>query len=180
MRNNKTSLRKVVFLDRDGIVNKDTNYLYKISDFQFSTGIIDTCLYLLDLDYQLIIVTNQSGIARGYFNIQDYTKLTKWMLAKFSEKGIEILDIFFCPHGPDSNCFCRKPKPGMLLQASTKYNINMNNSWMIGDREVDIKAANSAGIKNTILINKDDTHKINSKAKHKLKSVEQIKTVIVN
>jgi len=143
---------KTIFLDRDGVINKDNNYVYKVVDFEFITGIFDLCLYLKDLGYEIVIVTNQSGIARGFFNETQYQTLTNWILTQFKNKQINILDILHCPHGPKSECNCRKPMPGMFLQAKTKYNINMQKSWMIGDSERDIIAANLAGIENTILV----------------------------
>jgi D-glycero-D-manno-heptose 1,7-bisphosphate phosphatase len=170
---------KTIFLDRDGVINKEVNYLHKIDDFEFIDGIIDACLHLQKLDYQLIIITNQSGIARGYYSENDYQLITKWMLKQFKEKGITILDIFHCPHGPDSTCDCRKPKPGMFLKAKSKYNIDMTKSWMIGDKEVDIQAANAAGIQNTILVRSGHLiNESNSKAKHILDSIQQSKELI--
>jgi len=143
---------KTIFLDRDGVVNKEVRYLSKLSDFEFIDGIFDACLYFQKLGYEIVIVTNQSGITRGYYNENDYQKLTEWMLGQFNDNGINILDTFYCPHGPESLCECRKPKPGMLIEAKHKYNISMKDSWMIGDSESDIKAANAAGISNTILV----------------------------
>ena len=123
-----------------------------IDDFEFIEGVFDACLYFQNLDYKIIIVSNQSGIARGYYNENDFHRLTKWMLNQFNAKGISILDVFHCPHAPESKCNCRKPKPGMLMEAKMKYDIDMDVSWMIGDKETDIKAANLAGITNTILV----------------------------
>ena len=102
---------KTIFLDRDGIVNKDVRYLYKIKDFEFIDGIFEACLCFHNLGYQIIIVTNQSGIFRGYYNESHYQELTQWMLSQFEINNINILDIFHCPHGPNSTCSCRKPKP---------------------------------------------------------------------
>jgi D-glycero-D-manno-heptose 1,7-bisphosphate phosphatase len=170
---------KSIFLDRDGVINKDTNYLYKIEECDFIEGIFEACAYFKTLKYQIIIITNQSGIARGFFKEKDYHKLTDWMLKEFKEKGVEILDIFHCPHAPGSNCLCRKPKPGMFIKAKNKYSINMSESWMIGDSERDIIAATSAGIKNTILVrsgNKIDEE--NSKAKFYLDSIKDINNLI--
>ena len=170
---------KTIFLDRDGVINKEASYLYKIDDFEFIDGIFDACLFFQKLGYKIIIITNQSGIARGYYSESDYQKLTQWMLGQFENKNIDILDIFHCPHGPNSTCDCRKPKPGMFLNAKTKHNIDMEQSWMIGDKERDIIAANSAGIDNTILIR--SSHKIdesNSNAKIILDSIQQAKQII--
>ena len=114
---------KTIFLDRDGVINKEVGYLHKIEDFIFIDGVFEACLSFKKLGYQIIIISNQSGIARGYFTLFDYEKLTKWMLNQFSKKNISILDVFFCPHGPKSKCSCRKPKPGMLVDARNKYNI---------------------------------------------------------
>ena len=170
---------KTIFLDRDGVINKEVNYLNKIDDFEFIDGIFDVCLYFQNLGYKIIIVTNQSGIYRGFFTEHDYQKVTQWMLNQFANEDINILDTFHCPHGPDSTCNCRKPKPGMFLNAKTKYNINMKNSWMIGDKEVDMIAANAAGIDNTILVRSG--HRIdesNSRASFFLNSIQQSKQII--
>jgi len=170
---------KTIFLDRDGVINKEINYLYKIDDFEFIDGIFDACLYFQSLEYKIIIITNQSGISRGYYTENDYQKVTQWMLDQFKYKSINILDIFHCPHGPDSNCDCRKPKPGMFFKAKAKHNTDMEKSWLIGDKEVDVIAANEAGIENTILVRSG--HRIdesNSNAKIILNSILQTKQII--
>jgi len=172
---------KTIFLDRDGVINKEINYLHKIDDFEFIDGVFETCQYLISLDYQIIVITNQSGISRGYYTEKDFQIITEWMIAEFQKNDIIILDIFHCPHLPNSNCNCRKPKPGMLLDAKYKHNIDMQNSWLIGDKEIDIIAANSSGITNTILVKSG--HKINevdSNAKYFLDSIKQSKQVILN
>jgi len=172
---------KTIFLDRDGVINKEINYLYKIEEFEFIDGVFEACKYLINLNYQIIIVTNQSGIARGYYSERDYQILNTWMLAQFKKNNIIIFDIFHCPHLPDSNCNCRKPKPGMFLEAKYKHNIDMKKSWLIGDKEVDIISANNSGISNTILVRSG--HKINelnSNAKYILDSICNASQVIVN
>ena len=165
--------QKTIFLDRDGVINKEKNYLYKKEDFEFIDGVFDACRYFKKNNYQLIVVTNQSGIARGYYREEDFHQLTKWMLKQFKCQDIEILDVLFCPHGPESTCNCRKPKPGMLLEAKEKYNIDMKNSWMIGDKEADMGAANAAGIENTILVRTGhEIDEASSNAKFILKSMQ--------
>jgi D-glycero-D-manno-heptose 1,7-bisphosphate phosphatase len=164
---------KAIFLDRDGVINKEKNYLYKKEDFEFIEGVFESCRYFQEIGYQLIVVTNQSGIARGYYQEDDFHRLTNWMLEQFDNQGIKILNVFFCPHGPESTCNCRKPKPGMLLEAKEMYNINMDSSWIIGDKEADVGAANAAGIENTILVKTG--HNIdgaNSNSKFILKSIQ--------
>ena len=171
---------KTIFLDRDGIVNKDVRYLYKIKDFEFIDGIFEACLCFHNLGYQIIIVTNQSGIFRGYYNESHYQELTQWMLSQFEINNISILDIFHCPHGPNSTCSCRKPKPGMFLEAKIKHNIDMGTSWMIGDSERDIKAANLAGITKTILVRSGNKiNESNSNAMFFLDSINEINHIIL-
>ena len=172
---------KTIFLDRDGVINKDVNYAYKIVDFEFIDDIFEVCIYFQKLGYQIIVITNQSGIHRGYYSDNDFQILTEWMLDQFTQKGVNLLDFFYCPHGPKSNCKCRKPQPGMLLEAKAKHNIDMEHSWMIGDNEIDIIAANKAGINNTILLKID--HKFNqssSNAKIILDSLLQTKQAITS
>ena len=172
---------KVVFLDRDGVINKEIGYLHKIKDFVFIEGVFEACKHFLSLGYEIIIITNQSGIARGFYKEEDFLKLNKWMLEKFYEKDIRIHDVFHCPHGPEDNCCCRKPKPGLFLQAIEKYGIETSKSWAIGDKESDIEAARNAGVRNTILV--ETGHPINaasSNAKVILKSLKDSTKVISN
>ena len=171
MSNNR---QRAVFLDRDGVINKEVGYLHKIEDFEFIDGVFEACKHFQALGYKLIIITNQSGIARGYYQEEDFHILTKWMLTQFANQGIDILYVSFCPHGPESSCKCRKPQPGMLIEARDKFDIDMKNSWMIGDKEADVGAANAAGINNTILVKSGHTiDQANSKAKFILKSIKK-------
>ena len=164
---------KTIFLDRDGVINKEINYLYKKENFEFIDGVFDACLFFQNLNYQIIIISNQSGIARGFFSEKDYHILSKWLIKQFKENGVSILDTYYCPHSPDASCNCRKPKPGMLIKAIDEYNIDVEMSWMIGDKETDIEAANLAGINNTILVRSghpiDET---NSNAKFIIDSIK--------
>ena len=146
-------------MDRDGVINEEVGYLHKIKDFKFINGVMDSCNYFLSLGYQIIVVTNQSGIGRGLYKEEDFQIVNEWMLGKFEQQGVSILDVFFCPHGPNDNCYCRKPKSGLFTDAMEKYDIDMKKSWMIGDKEADIEAANNAGIIQTILVKSG--HKIN-------------------
>ncbi|SHO81392.1 D-glycero-D-manno-heptose 1,7-bisphosphate phosphatase [hydrothermal vent metagenome] len=146
-------MQKVLFLDRDGVINIDKNYLYKIEDFEFCDGIFEFCRYFIKKDYIIIVVTNQSGIARGYYNQNDFNTLSNWMIDKFQEQNIKISHIFHCPHHPNfMKCSCRKPNIGMIEKAKEIYNIDLVNSLLVGDKISDIECAKNSGIKNAILI----------------------------
>lgn len=166
---------KTIFLDRDGVINKEINYLYKIEDCQFIDGIFEACKYIKSLGFQIIIVTNQSGISRGYFSERDFRKITNWMIQQFKNNKVDILDVFHCPHSPEESCYCRKPKPGMFIQAIKEHNINITESWMIGDSERDITAANLAGIKNTIMVRSG--HKLDEECSDALYFLDSIKEI---
>ncbi|MEO1927098.1 MAG: D-glycero-beta-D-manno-heptose 1,7-bisphosphate 7-phosphatase [Nautiliaceae bacterium] len=148
---------KAAFLDRDGVINIDIGYVGRVEDFKFKEGIFELLKLLQDLGFTLFVVTNQSGIARGYYSEDDFYKLTEWMKEEFKKEGIEIKDVRFCPHHPDitGECECRKPKPGMILDLAKKYNIDLKNSIMIGDSKRDIEAAKRAGIEKTFKVEED-------------------------
>ncbi len=164
---------KTIFLDRDGVINKEVSYLHKIKDFEFIDGVFNACLNFIKLHYQIIIISNQSGISRGLYTEEDYLKLNNWMLNEFKSKEIIILNSFYCKHLPKSNCNCRKPKPGMLIKANRIHNIDLTRSWMIGDKESDIQAANAAGINKTILVRSG--HVIDEKSSNASYIIDSIK-----
>lgn len=145
--------RPALFLDRDGVVNIEKHYLHKIEDFEFIDGIFELCRKYQDLGYLVVVVTNQSGIARGYYSEADFEKLTVWMVEAFNKQGITLADVYHCPHHPDISgpCSCRKPEPGMLLEAAKKHNIDLKHSLLVGDGERDISAAHRAGVDETYL-----------------------------
>lgn len=145
-------MQKAVFLDRDGVINIEKDYLYKIEDFEFINGVFSTLKTLQDNGYKLFIITNQSGIGRGYYSKEDFEKLTSWMLAEFLKKDIIISQVELCPHGPNDNCSCRKPKIGMIENILKNHEIDLENSWLIGDKESDIKCAKNAKIAHTIQV----------------------------
>ena len=170
---------KTIFLDRDGVINNEIEYLHEIDKFVFIDGVFDACLHFQNLGYKIIIITNQSGIARGFYSEGDFKLLTSWMTSEFKSKGINILHTIHCPHHPDENCLCRKPLPGMLLKCKKSFDIKMNLSWAIGDKESDIIAANDAGINQTILVRSG--HKIeeaNSNAKFIIDSIKESISII--
>ena len=143
---------KAIFLDRDGVINIEKNYLYKIEDFEFISGVFDTLRELQKHDFKLFIITNQSGIGRGYYTLDAFNTLTSWMLKEFEKKDIFISQVEFCPHAPNENCNCRKPKTAMIDKILQNHNINVKESWLIGDKSSDIQCAKNAHISNTIQV----------------------------
>lgn len=138
-------MNKAIFLDRDGTINIEKNYLYRIEDFEYLEGVKTALLELQSRGFMLIIVTNQSGIARGYYTEEDYEYLTDWMLKDLASDGIHITDCLYCPHHPEAavekyrkNCSCRKPAIGLFEQAAAKYDINLSASYAIGDKMRDL------------------------------------------
>jgi D-glycero-D-manno-heptose 1,7-bisphosphate phosphatase len=150
---------KVAFLDRDGVINKDTGYTYKIDDFEFVDGCIEALRIFHEKNYKIILVTNQSGIGRGFYSEGEYKKLTDWYCDQLLDQDITITDVFHCPHSPESLCDCRKPNPGLLLQAAEKYPIDLSKSFIVGDKFSDLQAGKAAGLSRLIFINKDDSKK---------------------
>ena len=145
-------MQKAIFLDRDGVINVDKAYVSKIEDFEFCDGVFDALRHFKALGYLLIVVTNQSGIGRGYYSEEDFNTLTLWMQETFSQEGITIDAVYHCPHAPEANCACRKPKSGMFDVAIKAFDIDVTHSWMIGDKPSDMEAALGAGVENTIFL----------------------------
>jgi D-glycero-D-manno-heptose 1,7-bisphosphate phosphatase len=143
---------KVAFLDRDGVINVDHGYTYKIESFEFVDGCVEALQRLSEAGFAIIVVTNQSGIGRGYYTEQDYQQLTQWYRQQLAECGVDITDVFHCPHEPEASCVCRKPQAGLFLQAFQHYSIDSNNSIMVGDKLSDMAAAEAAGIKKRYLV----------------------------
>ena len=152
-------MNRALFIDRDGVLNDDNGYTFKIEDLRILDGVIEGLKIIQELDYKIIIVTNQSGIARGFFTIQDFHHFMKTLLKTLKENGVFISDYFFCPHHIEGvipkytkECDCRKPKPGMIMQAMQKYNFDLSRSVLVGDKETDILAGVEASISSNILI----------------------------
>lgn len=141
---------KTVFLDRDGVINDGTlYYTYKIEDFKFNDGLFEGLKMLRDAGFSFVVVTNQGCVAKGICSAEDVENLHKYMCGELKKQGIEILEVYYCPHHPDvsGSCECRKPGTLMLENAIKKYNINREQSFLIGDGNRDIEAAERAGIK---------------------------------
>jgi len=146
---------KAAFLDRDGVINVDHGYVSRVEDFEFQEGIFELLEILQNMGFVLFVVTNQSGIARGYYSLEDFLNLSEYMLSELKNRGVEIKEIAYCPHHPDitGECECRKPKPGMILDLASRYGIDLKSSILIGDKQSDIDAGKNAGLGKTYLVN---------------------------
>jgi D-glycero-D-manno-heptose 1,7-bisphosphate phosphatase len=151
--------RPAAFLDRDGVINEERNYVYRIEDFRFLPGALQACRSFVEAGYLLVIVTNQAGIARGYYDTGAFETLTRWMEARFAEAGAPLAAVYHCPHHPDAKierlrlaCDCRKPAPGLILQAQRDLGIDLRRSFLVGDKVSDIEAGRAAGVGRCFLL----------------------------
>lgn len=142
--------KPAIFLDRDGVLIVEKDFLISEDEIEFYPETFES-LKSINSDYLKIVVSNQSGIARGYFTSQDVEMLNDLLSRRLADKGILIDAWYFCPHGPEEDCDCRKPRPGMILEAAEKLNIDLSRSWIIGDKTSDIEAGKASGLK-TILV----------------------------
>jgi D-glycero-D-manno-heptose 1,7-bisphosphate phosphatase len=145
--------RKALFLDRDGVVNIDHGYVHEPRDCVFVDSIFDVVRSANHAGYAVVLITNQAGIGRGYFSLDQFQAFTRWMLSEFDQRQARIDQVYFCPHHPQFGlgeyllaCNCRKPQPGMLLQARDDLDLDMEASLMIGDKQSDLEAAARAGV----------------------------------
>ncbi len=145
---------KAAFFDRDGVLNVDKSYLYKIEDLEWIDGAEEALAYLTQQGYTVFVVTNQSGIARGYYTVDDMNKLHDFMAQQVAAAGGKIEKFYYCPHLPEGKiaeyaveCDCRKPKPGLILRAFEEYDIDKDAAFLIGDKPRDVESAEAAGIK---------------------------------
>jgi D-glycero-D-manno-heptose 1,7-bisphosphate phosphatase len=141
---------KAIILDRDGTLIEDKNYVYKIEDFELLDGVIEG-LKLLQNDFLFFIVTNQSGIGRGYYTIQDFQNFNNHLINVLRKQNIEIQKTYFCPHLREDNCECRKPKTKFIDEIIKEFNIDIKKSWMIGDHPSDIQFGLNADCKTIFL-----------------------------
>lgn len=148
----RTGLR-AAFIDRDGVINEDRGYVGQPEDFAFLPGAIEGLRHLAAAGFELVIVTNQSGIARGYYGEEDFRRVTAYMLGRLSEAGVRVARVAHCPHLPADQqsaatgyCTCRKPRPGMILDAARALALDLSRSILIGDKPSDIEAGRAAGV----------------------------------
>jgi D-glycero-D-manno-heptose 1,7-bisphosphate phosphatase len=157
------TLRKAAFLDRDGVINQDKAYVHRWEDFEFVPGAIEGMRRLQQAGYAMVIVTNQSGLARGYYSEEQYQELTRALLVELARQGVQVDGVYHCPHHPKgsvphlaTDCDCRKPAPGMILQAARELGLSLADSILIGDKPTDIEAARAAGVGHAYRVHSDN------------------------
>jgi D-glycero-D-manno-heptose 1,7-bisphosphate phosphatase len=148
-----------LFLDRDGVINHEVGYLHRAGDVRWVEGIFSLARTASQLGYKLVVVTNQAGIARGYYRLDDFHALMDWMRAEFVRQGAALEGVYFCPYHPEGSVAefrrehqDRKPGPGMLLRAAADLGLDLARSVMVGDRCSDVAAANAAGLRQAFLL----------------------------
>lgn len=142
---------KAVFLDRDGVIAEDIGYAHKIGDFKLLKNAVEG-LKLLSKDFKLIFVTNQSGIGRGYFKFEDFLNYNNHVLEELKKNKIKIEKTYMCPHKPEDNCECRKPKAKLIEDAAKEFNIDLGKSFMIGDKKIDVEMGHNAGCRSILVL----------------------------
>jgi len=149
-----TDKKKAIFLDRDGVINKDIGYLSDPNKFELIDGLIEALKLFRQMEFLLIVITNQAGIARGYYTEETLSEIHQRMIKLMEEKDIVLDDIYYCPHHPEITgpCDCRKPNPGMILKAREKHNIDLQSSYMVGDTLNDIKTGINAKCKTVLVL----------------------------
>lgn len=173
------SLNKAVFLDRDGTINKEKNYLYKIEDFEFIPGVLNGLKMLQNAGFILVIITNQSGIARGFYTEHDYFKLMNYMLGELKKNGINIAKCYYCPHLKNASvekyridCECRKPKTGLFMQAIHELDIDIDKSFAIGDKISDLEMCFNTNCMGFLVGNTEGPNKIFNLSPDKRRRIE--------
>ncbi|TDP88450.1 rfaE bifunctional protein nucleotidyltransferase chain/domain [Aquabacterium commune] len=166
-----TSPRKAAFLDRDGVINLDRAYVHQWDEFEFVPGAVDAMRRLREAGYVLIVVTNQSGLARGMYTEDQFQVLTTHMRTALKEAGAEVEAVYHCPHHPKGtvpelavDCDCRKPEPGMILRAAREHGLSLADSFMVGDKPSDIEAARAAGVGRAYIVRSDNAESVDGLA----------------
>jgi len=155
----RTGPRRVLFLDRDGVINVNHGYVHAPEQTDWVPGIFDLARFARKAGFAIVVVTNQAGIARGYYDVGQFERYTRWIHDQFEREGASLLATYYCPHHPDAGigdfrvaCACRKPQPGLLLAAARDWRISLDSSVLVGDQPSDIEAAARAGVRTRFLV----------------------------
>lgn len=177
--------RRCLFLDRDGVINRDFGYVHNWTDIEFLPGVIDVMQHFQELNYLIVIVTNQSGIARGYFTDSQFRELMNNMRIFFNEQNVKLSAVFYCPHHVDGvdghfsvKCNCRKPLPGLFKSAIDYFKIDVSKSIMVGDQLSDMSAGRLAGISRNFLINSQCIYDICEENTNQFTRIENLNDLI--
>lgn len=169
---------KAAFIDRDGVINEERNYVHRIEDFVLLPGVAQGLALLRDAGFWLIVVTNQAGIARGYYDQSAMDRLHDHLREQLALQGVALNAIYFCPHHPHGSvkelafeCDCRKPSPGMLLQAAKDFDLDLSSSVLIGDKLSDVQAGKKAGVGRVVMV--ESGHKVDASARLQADSVAE-------
>ncbi|MBU1018877.1 MAG: HAD family hydrolase [Patescibacteria group bacterium] len=146
-------MNKAVFLDRDGVIIRDTDYGFKLEDTGFLPGALTAIAKLSEAGFKIIVVTNQSGIGRGYFSAEDVEKLHQDIN---DAAGGKIEKFYYCKHKPEEGCDCRKPSPHFVFEAQKEFDIDLSRSYFVGDRDTDVECGENAGVKESILVSGEE------------------------
>ena len=149
-------MNKAVFVDRDGTIAKDVPYCSRPEDFELLPGVAEGIRLLNNHGFKVVVITNQSGIARGYFTEEILAKIHDKMHSELAKHGAHVDDIYYCPHHPDDNCECRKPKPTLILQAALNLDVDLKQSYVIGDSDIDVEMGRRAGCKACLRVNSNN------------------------
>ena len=145
-------MNKAIFIDRDGVINEDHGYVHKIEDFKFIPKAVDGLKLLSEQGFKFIIITNQSGIGRGYYKKEDFLTFNNHLVSELSKNKIKIEKTYYCQHGPDESCDCRKPSTKYIKEAKKEFDIDLENSYVIGDHPHDIEMGKKAGCKSIYVL----------------------------
>ncbi len=150
---------KALFVDRDGVINKEKDYVWLVEDFEFLEGVFDALREAVAMGYKIIVITNQAGIARGYYSEEDFQRLTEWMVHKFKDKGVPVTGVYYDPYHPEhgvgkyrKESLRRKPNPGMIFEAAREHHLELRASALVGDKLTDIEAGRRAGVGHLFLV----------------------------
>lgn len=152
-------MTRAVFLDRDGVINEDTGYPHKLEDLVILPGVYEALQKLQKLGFRLFIISNQSGIGRGYYSFEDFERFNNEIIDRLEEFSIKIEETYICPHHPDDKCECRKPAIGNLKKAESDYDISLPDSYVIGDKQSDIDLGKKAGCYTVYITSNRKDHK---------------------
>jgi len=157
----ETKINRAIFIDRDGTIAKDVPYCSRPEDFELLPRVAEGIKSVNEHGFKVVVITNQSGIARGYFTEETLAKIHDKMRRELAKQGAHIDAIYYCPHHPDGNCECRKPKPKMLLQATSDLNVDLGQSYVIGDNDMDIEMGKNVGCKTVLIGDKTKQREMN-------------------